>query len=316
MSELRLDAAGEQAIEWMVRLRSGQADGRARHQLQAWLNADPAHADAWARLQRGLGAPFDELRRMPGAAELLLHEPGSRRQMLRALAGFGVLGGGLWLGASSQTGRSLVADLRTSTGERRDFHLEDGSRLSLNAGSSVDLAFDARQRLILLREGELIIQVAADAQQRPLIVRTPQGEARALGTRLLVSRLRDATRVVVLEHSVRVSVATGQALALDDGQGALLRSSRIERLAGSQRERGDWLFGRLNVLDDPLDAVIDALRPYQSGFIRVAPAVREVRVQGVYPLDDPRRTLTALAETLPIRVNRYGPWLTLIDAAT
>ncbi len=66
------------------------------------------------------------------------------------------------------------------------------------------------------------------------------------------------------------------------------------------------------MLDEPLEAVIDALRPYRSGLIRVAPSVRELRVQGVYPLDDPYRALTALAETLPIRVQHYGPWLTLI----
>ncbi|MDT4829116.1 hypothetical protein FQZ97_625300 [compost metagenome] len=61
--------------------------------------------------------------------------------------------------------------------------------------------------------------------------------------------------------------------------------------------------------------MVEALRPYHRGLIRVAPAVRPLRVQGVYPLDDPERALTALAETLPIRVSHYGPWLTLIDAA-
>jgi transmembrane sensor len=46
----------------------------------------------------------------------------------------------------------------------------------------------------------------------------------------------------------------------------------------------------------------------------VAPEVRDLRVQGVFPLDDPDRVFSALAETLPIRVNRYSPWLTLIGA--
>jgi transmembrane sensor len=39
-----------------------------------------------------------------------------------------------------------------------------------------------------------------------------------------------------------------------------------------------------------------------------------LRVQGVFPLNDPERTLSALAETLPIRVDHYSPWLTLIRA--
>ncbi|HSX70086.1 MAG TPA: iron dicitrate transport regulator FecR, partial [Pseudomonas sp.] len=36
---------------------------------------------------------------------------------------------------------------------------------------------------------------------------------------------------------------------------------------------------------------------------------------GVFPLDDTPRSLTALAETLPIRVDHYGPWLTLVGPA-
>ena len=68
------------------------------------------------------------------------------------------------------------------------------------------------------------------------------------------------------------------------------------------------------MLDEPLEQVVEALRPYQRGFIRIAPQVRHLRVQGVFPLDDPARTLAALAETLPIQVDSYSPWLTLIRA--
>ncbi|WP_236201815.1 FecR family protein [Pseudomonas pseudonitroreducens] len=312
MSEVPLDTAGEQAIDWMVRLRSGHADLRMQRQLQAWLNSDPAHADAWARLQRGLGAPYDDLRRMPGAADLLLHQHGSRRQLLRGLAGLGLLGGGLWLTASSTPVRDLIADLRTGTGERRSFTLEDGSRLSLNAGSSVDLAFDSNQRLILLRHGELVIQVAPDAQ-RPLIVRTAQGEARALGTRFLVSQEAHATRLVVLEHRVRASLA-GQAQwrELGEGEAALLAADGIHPLS-QQAYRADWLSGRLSVSDEPLEVVVDSLRPYLPGFVRVDPRARQLRVQGVFPLDEPARTLAALGETLPLEIRRFGPWLTLIS---
>ena len=85
-------------------------------------------------------------------------------------------------------------------------------------------------------------------------------------------------------------------------------------MEGDQRRCADWLNGKLNVLDDPLEQVVAALRPYTRGLVRVAPQVRGLRVQGVYPLNDPDRAFTALAETLPIRVDRYSPWLTLIGA--
>lgn len=321
MNKTRLDPVSEQAIDWMVRLRAGKPDAALQERFNAWLAMDPEHAQAWATLQERLGGSFNTVRaldrRVPGQAgearQLLLQPHGSRRDALRVIAGLGLLGGGLWLGARSPLGDSLLADLHTGRGQRQDFNLADGSRLSLNADSAVDLQFDEQQRLVILRHGELVIEVAADPR-RPLRVRTAQGEIRALGTRFLVAQEQDASRVVVLQHSVQARLFDGTTLDLQAGQSALLSARQISAVAGDQRHRADWLSGRLNVLDEPLEQVVEALRPYSRGFVRIAPEVRHLRVQGVFPLDDPDRTFTALAETLPIRVDRYSPWLTLIRA--
>jgi transmembrane sensor len=319
MSKLRLDPVSEQAIDWMVKLRAGTPDAALQTRFNAWLAMDPAHLQAWTQLQDRLGASFNTVRaldrRLPGQAsearQILLQPQGSRRDALRVIAGLGLLGGSLWLGARSPLGDSLLADLSTGRGQRQAFDLADGSRLNLNASSAVDLRFDDQQRLVVLRHGELVIQVAPDPQ-RPLRVRTAQGQVQALGTRFLVAQEQDVTRVVVLQHSVQLRLPDGTTRDLQEGQSALLATGRITPTAGDQRGRADWLVGRLNVLDEPLEQVVEALRPYQRGFIRIAPQVRHLRVQGVFPLDDPARTLAALAETLPIQVDSYSPWLTLI----
>lgn len=314
MSRNALSPAAEQAIAWMVRLRSGRDDARQQAQFQQWLGQDPANAHAWEQLQRGLGRHYEVVRRAPGALrDTLLQADVGRRDVLRGVAGLGLLGGGLWFSARSDTGRALTADLRTGTGERRSLTLADGSRLILNAGSAVDLDFSRGRRLLRLYRGGLVVQVAADPT-RPFIVRSEQGDVRALGTRFLVEQLADATRVVVLEHAVRASLPSGAELDLAQGQAALLRARRIEALAAGQAYRADWVEGRLSVLDEPLATVIDALRPYRTGLIRVSPQVRDLRVQGVFPLDDSERTLAALEETMPIRIERYGAWMTLIEA--
>ncbi|MCH4875838.1 FecR family protein [Pseudomonas sp. TMW22090] len=319
MSKLRLDPVSEQAIDWMVKLRAGTPDAALQTRFNAWLAMDPAHLQAWTQLQDRLGASFNTVRaldrRLPGQAsearQILLQPQGSRRDALRVIAGLGLLGGSLWLCARSPLGDSLLADLSTGRGQRQAFDLADGSRLNLNANSAVDLRFDDQQRLVVLRHGELVIQVAPDPQ-RPLRVRTAQGQVQALGTRFLVAQEQDVTRVVVLQHSVQLRLPDGTTRDLQEGQSALLATGRITPTAGDQRGRADWLVGRLNVLDEPLEQVVEALRPYQRGFIRIAPQVRHLRVQGVFPLDDPARTLAALAETLPIQVDSYSPWLTLI----
>ena len=321
MNQPRLDAASEQAIDWMVKLRAGTIDAALQERFDAWLAMDRAHSQAWARLQDRLGGSFHTVlaldRRLPGQAgearKVLLQPQRSRRDALRVIAGLGLLGGGVWLGAGTQLADALLADLRTGRGERQNFNLADGSRLSLNADSAVDLRFDDRQRLVILRHGELVIEVAPDPR-RPLLVRTAEGEARALGTRFLVAQEQNASRLVVLHHSVEARLFDGTKQVVQEGQSVLLRTRQIDLVSGDQRQRADWLSGRLNVLDEPLEQVIDALRPYSRGLVRVAPEIRGLRVQGVFPLDDPDRALSALAETLPIRVDRYSPWLTLIGS--
>lgn len=319
MSRAQLDRAGKEAIDWMVRFRAGQPDQRLHTRFDQWLASDPSHGEAWERLQARLGNHYDTLRnlerRAPGQAgearQLLLQPATTRRDVLRGFLGVGLLGGGLWLAGRSQPGQALLADLHTGS-KRGHFTLADGSQLHLNAGSAADLDFDASRRLLHLRHGELVVQVAKDTT-RPFIVRTAQGEVRALGTRFLVRQEADATRVIVLEHTVRLTLRDGShSLDLQQGEAALLRPQRIDALGAGQVHRADWLDGRLNVLDEPLGEVVDALRPYQPGLIRVSPEIRDLRVQGVFLLDDPQRTLTALAETLPISVDRYGPWLTLL----
>ena len=321
MNRQRLDPASNQAIDWMVSMRAGTPSPALLERFNVWLGTDPAHAQAWARLQERVGGAFNTVRtldqRHPGQAgqarQVLLQPRVSRRDALRAMAGLGLLGGGLWMGAKSPLGDTLLADLHTGVGQRRSFTLADGSQLSLNASSAVDVRFDEQQRRIMLRRGELLIQVAPDPQ-RPLRVHTREGEVCALGTRFMVTQQPDASRVVVLQHSVEATLNDGNRQALREGDTALLQAGRILALPGDQAYRADWVSGRLNVLNDPLSQVVDALRPYARGFVRVAPEVRDLRVQGVFPLDEPQRAFSALAETLPIRVDSYGPWLTLITA--
>ena len=322
MSKQRLDPLSEQTIDWMVKLRAATPDAALQERFNLWLAKDPAHAQAWEQLHRRLGGSFKTLRtleqRIPGQADearqLLLQPTASRRDALRALTGLGLLGGGLWLGASTPLGDSLLADLSTGHGQRQDFNLADGSRLSLNANSAVDLHFTDRQRLLILRRGELVINVAPDPE-RPLCVRTAEGEVRSPAARFLVARQEQASRVVVLQQSVQARLFSGVTRDLQEGQAAILYPRSIVPMVGDQRHRADWLQAKLNVLDDPLEDVVAALRPYTRGFVRVAPEIRGLRVQGVYPLDNSGRAFAALAETLPIRVDHYSPWLTVIGPA-
>lgn len=316
----QVNEAREQAIAWMVAMQSGRTDSNQSAQFEAWLQANVAHQKAWGELEGSLGRRLNALRvlerRKPSAVEglkaLLVEERVNRRDVLRTIAGLGIVGAGLVVFRESPQGQRWLADLSTGTGERRSFVLGDGSHLSLNACSAVDFDQDRSVRLLRLRQGELIVQVASDAN-RPFIVRSPHGEIRALGTRFLVRAEALGTAVTVLEHSVQLSTGTRKTLILQEGDSAFLQRDSIQPMGMEQRFRAEWLEGRLRVDDEALSNVVEALRPYSVGFIRLGVDASNLRVTGVFSLDDPDRTLTTLGETLPIRIRRFGPWLTLVD---
>ena len=208
----------------------------------------------------------------------------------------------------------LTADVHTATGERRTLQLADGSRLVLNARSAVDIRFDGSRRLLRLREGEVLVTVAADAA-RPFIIATAQGEVWALGTRFLVRQEEARSLVCVQEHSVRIDCLDGRQGELGEGHAAWFGAAGIQPASASLLTRAAWVDGRVEVDDEPLGHLVEALRPYHRGLLRISPEAAQVRVFGVFPLDDSGAALQSLAETMPVRVRRFGPWLTLIDRA-
>ncbi|PWB32415.1 iron dicitrate transport regulator FecR [Pseudomonas sp. SDI] len=322
MTFTALDHATHEAVDWLLKLE-GQAPGSpTRQAFERWLGSNPAHARAWTQVNGLLGAPLADLH------EAEQRHPGQLAAASRALRGLPspsrrkVLGGGLamvllGLGGAGIAQRvtplgGLLADLHTATGERRSVILSDGSRLHLNARSAVDLRFDGRSRRILLRDGELQVDVVADPA-RPFIVETHDGRVQALGTRFSVSQQSAASCVAVQQHSVLLTTNSGRSQQVDSGQAFRFDSQHIAALAPSMRTRAAWRDGRIDVRDEPLGELVEALRPYRAGLLRISPQAAQVRVYGSFLLDDSARTLQSLAETLPIRVERFGPWLTRID---
>lgn len=312
-----LDPAAEQAIDWMMALR---ADAAQRPGFERWLAADATHAQAWARLQDRAGAPFERLRALdrqaPGhaqqAREVLLEPLANRRSVLRGIAALGLLGGASWLAANSAPGQAWLADYSTGTGERRRVTLPDGSLLTLNACSAVDLRFNAQERCIHLRRGELIVEARTEA--RPLrILSAEAGVSSQGGGRWMVSQEPTATLVLALAGSAQVQRLNSDEARTAARNEALRIDASTMRSLGQQGHWADWVDGVFSAIDEPLETLVEALRPYRPGLIRVSADVRQLRVQGVFALDQPDQALDAMAQTLPLRIERYSPWLVLIS---
>lgn len=323
--------AGEAALDWLVVMRSGEVTAHEQQAFERWVR-DPAHAQAWARLVGAIDAPFASVRtHRPDAsaaansqadwvARALVRAQAAtrrRRQLLKGALSIAGLGSATTLALAQRdvsVGQWLVADHVTRTGERRALTLPDGSRLHLNARSAIDVDYTAQQRLVLLREGALIAEIAPATGLPPFLVRTGQGTVRPIGTRVSVRQDEGSTWIAMLAQRAVLTPAAGQALTLEQGMTARMTRDRVTLLDGPATGADDWLHGVVQLHDQPLDDLLAALRPYHRGYLRASPAAQALRVYGSYPLDDPQRTLDILQDTLPLQVQRQaGGWLVRID---
>lgn len=309
MNAARQRQALRDAAQWYARLGAAPQCPQIRQQWQAWHQHDALHQWAWQRLE----SFHTELRGVPAAlAQRTLATapvlPGRRTLLKGMVLGLGV-SGLAWTGYRQTP--LWLADVRTSTGERRELVLQDGTRLTLNTATAVDIRFEADQRLIILRAGEIMLQTGKDP--RPLSVRSKHGDMRALGTRFSVRQLDDLTELDVIEHAVAVRnqadampLRVEAGMCLRFGYGPLPTPQRLDP------NRAEWVNGSLVIDDWPLNRVLDELQRYRPGFIDCADDVAQLRLSGAYPLDDTTRALAAIAQVLPVRIEtRTRYWVSV-----
>jgi transmembrane sensor len=210
-----------------------------------------------------------------------------------------------------------LADQRTATGEQRTVHLADGTLLNLNTHSAVDVRFDARQRLIVLQEGEIMVETG-HGDARPFIVETREGSMRALGTRFLVKREEQGTRLSVLQSAVAAHPQSqSKEQILREGQQVLIRNDRLDTIAALTPGADAWTRGMLVVDNARLEDLVHELGRYRRGYLGVAPEVADLRITGSFPLHDTDKALSALLPTLPVQIEQHTPyWVTVAKADT
>lgn len=315
-----LDATLRSAIDWRIRLDSGNATGRDLSALQNWLAADPRHRTAWERIEKTFMSPAHDILNaeqqragvLSASRQALMRPRTARRKLIGGTAGL-VLGVGTVALANRQTPvATLLADLRTGTHERRAAAMSDGTELMLDARSAVDIDMTGEQRHLRLLSGQVALRIAVN-RRSPFLIRTSHGVIEATQGRLAVKYSERFTRVSVLEYGAAVLTREGLRRALQPGQSLQFQHHGIGTPTSDAAARSAWTDGTLDVSDEPLGDVIDALRTYTASVIRISREAEKLRVFGVFTLDEPLRALRSLGLTLPIAIRQVGPWLTLID---
>jgi len=308
----------DQAAAWFVRLASGSADAQDQQALSQWRSADPEHERAWQKLlgvEQMLRGSAAHVQTPAARAALGQAARINRRRALKTLAWAGSAGvAALWT-RRQPFWRQWTADYRSGIGERRSLVLADGTQLLLNTATSVDVHFDATERRLILRGGELRVTTAADPAGRSFLVETADGMLRPKGTRFTVRRLDDdhRTRITVSEGSVEVRPReAAQPLLVPAGRQTEFSAAEAAAPAPLDEAGTSWTDGILTAERMRLADFLAELGRYRVGRLVCDPAVAELRLTGTYPLQDTDRVLVALQETLPVRVHRYTPyWVTV-----
>ena len=298
------------AIAWQLSLDSGDGDLVAREAFSQWLASDEEHARAWRQL--GLLDQRVSVASGPARAALLQSREGIRRRVRKL--GRGLASIALVCGLALLAGERYVpihywlADQRTATGEQRTLTLADGTRVNLNTHSAIDVRFDEQRRLIVLQEGEILVETGHN-DTRPFYVQTRDGSLRALGTRFIVKREADATRLSVLQSAVGAQPeALAQEQIFKAGEQVLMHSKGLGPLLAVPPGTDAWTRGMLVVDNARLADVVTELGRYRSGYLSVDKRVADLRITGSFPLHDTTLALNALLPTLPVQIEQHTPW--------
>jgi len=243
-----------EAADWLVQLQSGAATDDDHRAVQAWCQRSSQHALAWQRAEAILG----EFRRLPapvtGETLRRLSRQGavSRRQALQRVGMWLLAAPAAWMAWREAPWQQWAADARPAGGEQLSLTLADGSHVLLNTHTAIDIRFDARQRRIALLAGEVLVTSANDpaTPPRPLVVTTPQGHARALGSRFSVRIDGALTRVAVLQGTVaNRPLHAAASVQLKAGERTAFDADRV--LPATPLEKGDlaWEHGMLLARD-------------------------------------------------------------------
>lgn len=303
----------EQAVDWLVRLTGDPFNEELQLAFERWSAEDPRHAEIFARAQRAVGDATLLIRREPEFAQRAVAASENRRKtpaslaiILAASAGaFLALDGAMW----------MRADVIADKGERPILRLDDGSTLQLNAQSAVAYHFTPGERRIVLLRGEAFVQVAAD-KDRPFVVEAGAGTTTALGTAFDVNLTDDGASVTVLEHAVSVATDAGtpprrveinQQVSYNH-EGRLGDIKPVDPLLATA-----WRDGRLVFDGRTISSVVEEIGRYIPGKVLIADAaVGSRRVSGSFDLSDPVIALEGLADAFNIKVNRIGPYITIL----
>ena len=332
-------ALDAEAAAWVARFDAGDVSAKDQAEFQAWLSRSALHRDAIAEYGN-FWSEFDTLGQLtkPVAAEGQTGTQAARQSSgtqywLAACAASILVMLAVGLSLPQQIpNRPRVAAARqqvpdrppsrqsyaTAIGGQKKFALADGSIVTLNTNSQIDVELLGDRRDVHLVRGEAYFDVVHD-DKRPFIVHANQYVVRDIGTAFAV-HLTDKGLVDVRVTKGRVEIAARANEGQDSSRAKSLGilSAGQDVLFGQKIERAEvvseaelsrklaWRQGQLIYSGQPLAEVLDDISRYSDIQIELAdPALRDLPVGGAFSVNQTDAIFAALENNFGV----HAEWL-------
>jgi transmembrane sensor len=316
-------SVSQQAARWWVALHKVEASTAEKREFVEWVTRAPERAEACLRVARvhaavsraevrwpgisaedlardALAAPDDSV--VPLRSHVRPKREEKRGPAMRWVVGLAAsvvvaAGIGWWLSLSHSD------QYQTKVGEQRSVPLADGSRVTLNTASKIEVRLEAGHRVVQLLQGEALFEVEHDVR-RPFDVHAGNVVVRAVGTQFDIDRRTTHTAVTVLEGRVAMIAAnshTGSLPVLSAGDRVVVDSAGPGVLEHDVNlaEATAWTHQELVFHHRPLREVAGEFNRYNLGRIEIrSPSLREQEVTGTFRSNDVA-SFVAVLEGIP-----------------
>lgn len=314
-----------EAGAWRARLSEEGAESSSA--FEAWLTADPGNAAAWAKVQSGWlavgeAAASPELmaarRNALDRARRQSHRRGRVGPAAAVMAASLLLTIGIG-GVLVATGQiSSPQHYETARGERRVITLADGSRVSLDSGTSIRIGYTKAARKLELLSGQARFDVAHDVG-RPFSVKARDQTVVATGTAFNIDLAGPKVLITLIEGHVTILHAPSRAgllgavapqrsaspsVVLNPGQELIAAPAAAARVEVASLDRiTAWQAGQLIFEDEPLASVAERVSRYAPQPLAVDASVANLRISGVFNAGDVGSFVDTVSRYLPVEAS-------------
>ena len=342
-------AIAEEAAEWFVEWRETTPARADKVRFADWLAESPVHIEEYLGIAKLYGelthldpARIDDVDSFVDDTVIALHgsaapagehdmvpadTPGRTTTSLFRNWGFAAtvlvaIAAAFFSYMSIDDGSEVYT---TGLGEQRSILLDDGSMVSLNTDSGVEVVYTDEQRWIRLTHGEALFDVEQDPA-RPFRVETGSVLIRVTGTQFNVYEQNGQTAVTVIEGKVEVApraspaarglgepadtqpADVGAVTRLEAGDQAVVKSDSVA-VAATRIENLEpvtaWTNRRLVFSETPLVEIVAEFNRYNRRRLILDDAVvATLEVSGVFGTHDPESLVLFLERVPDIEVQR------------